>query len=176
MKASLKPPTRAAAPSVPVFTDIYVMTILRRRPLWRAHTAQDYLIIPNDAEFLKMIDEGKLCWAWDIGASRDRKRKEVRVLAHCIVEQAYGPIKSVGPTSELTFAQVVDLVVSHHRANILGTELQRMFACSPQHIADLGQSKELSRIAEQLPSSGPAASRHYTRESVVRFLETRRIL
>lgn len=176
MKEIAPQTSRAPASNIPVLTPVYALTALRRRPLWKAQTVQDYLDLPNDDCFQSQIECGKLAWAWDIGAARDRQRKEVRVLAHCVVEQAYGTIKSVGPTAKLTLDRVVELVLPHHLPSIKGTELQRVFSCSPQHVMDLGRQGELRRVPEKLPKSGPNSSPHFTRESFFRFLEKRRLL
>lgn len=160
---------------VPVLGGGITLLHLRRRPLWKADTCCDYLDIMTP-DFLRLVDNGGLAWAFDIGAATNRVRKEIRVLAHCAVERAHGPIKSIGPTANLKFADVVELVMPHHRSNLRGVELQKMFSCAPNHVTDLGRCGAIERIQESLPKTGPHASPRFTRESVIKFLSNRRLL
>jgi hypothetical protein len=169
-----KPET--AAPKAPVFADTYIHTVLRQRPLWRRETVEDYLLLGRDGLIVKLIEDGTLAWAWDITRGRNANRNALRILGYCAVERAYGAIKSIGPTADLTFAQVCDLVIPHHRETVKGTDLQKMLSCCPQHITGLHDAGDLKRVPERLARSGPNASPSYTRESVVNLLKSRRIL
>lgn len=51
-----------------------------------------------------------------------------------------------------------------------------MLSCTAQHVHDLARRGGLVMIRETRPKSGPYASPRFTRESVIRFLENRRIL
>ena len=169
-------PAAVARPSiVPVLGSGITLLHLRRRPLWKADTCCDYLDIMTQ-DFLRLVDNGGLAWAFDIGAATNRVRKEIRVLAHCAVERAHGPIKSIGPTANLKFSAVIELILPHHRSSLRGVELQKMLSCTPNHVTDLGRLGDIERIKERIPKTGPNASPRFTRESVIHFLEKRRIL
>lgn len=145
---------------------------LLRRPLWESHTVQDCLDIKRD-RLIEMIEAGELAWAWNIGLGGNRR--EVRVLGHCVVERQTGVIPQIGATRNLKLAEVVDLILPRVRQTLRGRELQSLFLCNPDAIRQLRMAGELDLVAETLPKHGPNASRHYTRESLVKFLERRRI-
>jgi hypothetical protein len=160
---------------VPVLGTNIALLQLRRRPLWKVETVCDFLDITAIAA-LHLIEDGSLPWGFEIGVGPNRTRGEVRILAHCAWERAHGPIKNIGPGAKLDFNAVVELILPHHRPTFKGTELQRLFSCTAQHVGALRRGGELKMIREPRPQSGPNASPHFTRESVIRFLEKRRML
>ncbi len=160
---------------VPVLGAGLNLLTLNRRPLWKAETVCDYLDIVTQ-DFLRLIEDGGLAWAFDIGAVHNRARKEIRVLAHCAIERAHGSIKSIGPTANVNFSAMIELVLPHHRSTLRGVELQRMLSCAPNHVADLARCGAIERVRESIPTTGPLSSPRFTRESVIRFLEKRRML
>ncbi|HEX3857686.1 MAG TPA: hypothetical protein VHY30_10380 [Verrucomicrobiae bacterium] len=144
---------------------------LFRRPLWAASTVEDALDV-SQRNLAAMIDNDDLSWAWDF--STGRTRKEVRILAHCVVEKAMGPLKEIGATRNLKLPEVVNLILPQKRETLRGAELQRLFHASANLIRDLSTAGEIKRVSEKLPSVGPNASPRFTRQSLVRLLEKRR--
>lgn len=155
-------------------TDLYLATVLRRRPLWTLGAVQVFLDLdPYGAE--SRIQDGRIAWAFDLGAPKKRKRMNIRLLGHCAVELAHGVSRMIGPTKDLTLARVIELVLPHHRPELRGTDLQRAFSCGVDLIADLARAREIATATGGRPSSGPNSSPRFTRQSVVGFLERRRI-
>lgn len=147
---------------------------LFRRPLWTAGTVEDALDV-SQRKIAAMIDNGELPWAWDF-SSAGRARKEVRILAHSVVEKAMGPIPAIGATRNLNLPEAISLVLPQKRETLRAVELQRLFHASADLIRDLGESGDIKKIRENLPAVGPNASPRYARASLVKLLETRRIV
>lgn len=146
---------------------------LMRRPLMSSEAAEELLDV-NRAQLNALVDCGKLAWCWDVSARR--QRIELRILTASVVEFATGSLlPAIGATRNLGFANILPLVLPHVRPLIRGVELQRLFACSADAVRDLYSAGELVRIHENLPATGVNASSRYTRESVARFLERRRL-
>ena len=145
-----------------------------RRPLWREALVMTCLQI-NRWKLLKMIDCGELPWAWDI--SLDGRKKEVRVLAYSVLEREAGPMGGIGRSKNLKLPEVLSLIgVPEQRQALKGTELQRLLWCGPDMVRELGQAGELDIIPGSEPKRGKTASPRFTRSSVVRFLEVRRMI
>ena len=54
-----------------------------------------------------------------------------------------------------------------------GVELQRTLSCSLQLVRDLDDAQLITVERERLAASGPRASRVYSRESIIAFLQSR---
>jgi hypothetical protein len=59
------------------------------------------------------------------------------------------------------------------RRGLRGTELQNIFYCTTQHIAELDAAGLIVVERDALARSGPRASKLYSRDSVVNFLSAR---
>ena len=145
---------------------------LLRRPLWHPSTVEECLDIFRP-RLDSMLEDGSLPWAFDLGVGR--YRKEPRILAHCVVERVMGPIPAIGETRNLRLPEVVNLILPQQRETLRAVELQRWFHAKPDLIRDLGCAGEIKKVKEQLAKQGPKASPRFTRESVVKLLEKRRI-
>jgi hypothetical protein len=145
---------------------------LLRRPLWQADTVQECLGITR-AKLVEMIQSGEVPWAWNIGLGHSRK--ELRILGLSIVELQSGPIRGIGSTRNFGLPEVAGLILPKTRETLRGRELQMLFQCNPDTIRHLHDAGELDRVPEKLDKHGPNSSPRYTKASLVRFLETRRI-
>lgn len=104
-------------------------------------------------------------WAWDIAAP-NKDRREIRIWRHCLLA-----VKN--PKLEIpAFHNAVLESFLPHRG-LRGTELQDLLYCTAQHIAELDAARLLIVERDRLASSGPRASRLYSRDSVVNFLAAR---
>ena len=146
---------------------------LIRRPLITTDTAEDCLDV-SPRSLLAMIEQGKIFWAWDFGSRGTRK--EIRILAHSVVEQITGPFPAIGATKNLNLPEVVGLILPQTRESMRGAELQRLFHVSTGLINKLSRTGEIKRIPENLPKTGPNASPRFKRASLVKLLEKRRIV
>jgi hypothetical protein len=145
---------------------------LLRRPLMHACAAEECLDVSR-LKLAALIEAGELPWAWDFGTGH--ARKEVRLLAACVVERASGPIPAIGATRNLRLPEVLALILPEKRETLRSAELQRLFHAGRDLIHDLHEAGEIKRVSEKLPATGPNASPRFTRASVVRLLEQRRI-
>ena len=145
---------------------------LLRRPLLHASTVEDCLDI-SPFQLLALIESGALPWAWNLAAGRSRK--EIRVLAHSVVERAIGTAGNIGATRNLKLPEVIGLILPKLRPSLKGTELQRLFHIGPDLVRYLSEAKVLSLIPENRPAKGINSSPRFTRVSVVKLLETRRL-
>ncbi len=145
---------------------------LLRRPLWHPCTVEECLDIMR-RELIAMVDRGRLPWAWDLGTSS--RRKELRILGHSVIESAMGPIPAIGATRNLGLPEVVNLILPQSRAFFRSTELQRIFHSGPDLIHTLSANGEIEKIDEELSAKGAHSSPKFTRRSVARLLEKRRV-
>jgi hypothetical protein len=121
-----------------------------------------------------MVENGQLPWVWDLG--NGRQRKELRILGYSVVEQTSGPIPGIGATKNLELPEVVNLILPPTRETFRGTELQRMFHLGPDMVSRLSESGELEKVPQQLTNTGVNSSPSFTRRSVIKLLEKRRVI
>lgn len=172
-KLSSDAPSRLNAPIV-TRMDVYRLTTLRRRPLWPLAAIQTLLDITEE-DFIHRIEDGRFPWAWNVASDPKSTRREIRALGHCVIESVYGALPNLGLTADLKFSQVIDLILPHHGATIRQTDLRRCFGCSKQLLMILHRRGEIQDDGRKLSSDGPNSSPHFTRKSVIRFLERRRV-
>ena len=145
---------------------------LLRRPLMHLETVSDCLDMSRE-EIMAKIDSGDFAWAFNIAAGKSRA--ETRVLAHCVVEKSLGTIPAIGATRNLKLPEVVNLILPPKRETLRGAELQRLFHASANLIHDLSAAGEIKKVSEKLPAHGVNASPRFTRDSLVKLLERRRL-
>lgn len=146
---------------------------LLRRPLWHPILVQECLEVSR-VKLRAMIDNGELPWAWNFG--RGTAKKEIRILAHSVVEKTIGPLAAIGATRNLKLPEVINLLLPQTRASMRATELQRLFCVSHDLIIDLHRQREIQIVRENLPAVGFNASPRFTRASLAAMLEKRRII
>lgn len=145
---------------------------LLRRPLWHPCTVEECLDISR-IKLNALIESGELPWAWNLG--NGPARKEIRILAHCVVEKVVGPLAQIGSTRNLKLPEVIGLILPQRRESLRCIELQRLFHVSPDLVHFLHSAGEIDRVKEKLPTTGPNASPRFTRASLAKMLERRRI-
>ena len=145
---------------------------LLRRPLWHPGTVEECLDISR-SKLNALIESGELPWAFNLG--NGPARKEIRILAHCVVERATGTLPAIGATRNLQLPEVINLILPQNRQNLRCIELQRLFHVSPDLIHFLHGAGEIDRVSEKLPATGPNASPRFTRGSLVKMLDKRRV-
>ena len=147
---------------------------LTRQPLMHPVMVESILEIKRP-QLMRLVESGGLPWAWDLGLGS--VRFELRILSACVVERAMGsPIPAIGATKNLELPEVVNLIVSPGRQSLSGLELQRLFQVSPDWVNDSSLARQITQIRENRPPTGPGSSPHFTRESVAKLIERRRVL
>ncbi len=146
---------------------------LLRRPLWHPAAVEECLDISR-FKLNALIESGELPWAFNFG--NGLARKEIRILAHCVVEKATGPLAVIGATRNLGLPEVINLILPQKRESLRCIELQRLFHVSPDLIYFLHEAGEIDRVAEKLPDTGPNASPRFTRASLAKMLQERRLV
>lgn len=144
---------------------------LRWRPLWPKSTAQIFLNL-NEYDLEKKLDHG-LHWVFNIGRSSS-KCKAIRVFAYCVFECAGLSVEGITPTANLSFERIAELIFGK-RPTLRSVEVARLFFCERRHIHWLTHDKDLATIGTPAQRFGPNASPKITRDSLVKFLERRRI-
>lgn len=140
-----------------------------RRPLVGLRAAVELLDLETTDEVLARIEDGRIGWAWDIGMRnaecgvRNEGRREVRVFRSCLISDSH----------PLTADAVYNAIVPSHWGTIKAVSLRKRWQCSEQLITELIASGELVAITGA--SRGSDGSPELTRESVIKFLKSRRI-
>ncbi len=150
-----------------------IMVNLMRRPLWHPCVVEECLDLLR-SQLNQLVESGFFPWAWDLGTGR--QRKELRILGHCVVERTMGPIPGIGATKNLELEEVVDLILPRSRESYRSADLQRMFHLGPHSIQNLSATGDIREVPRELTSSGVNASPSFSRNSVVKLLEKRRVL
>ncbi len=109
--------------------------------------------------------EAEAIWAWDI-ATPQRDRRELRLWRRCLLA-----VKQPQLTIPANHQQVLDSFLP--KRGLRGTELQNIFYCTTQHIAELDAAGLIVVERDRLAQSGPRASKLYSRDSIVNFLSAR---
>jgi hypothetical protein len=126
-------------------------------------------------QLIALVENGELPWVWNFGLGS--RNAELRILTASVVERAMGsPIPAVGDTKNLKLPEVVNLILPQVRQNVRGIELQRLFHVTPNFVRGLNREGEISCISEEWAATGPNASPRFTRDSLVKLLERRRVL
>jgi len=121
------------------------------------------------------IQDGRLPWAFQLNPLGSYCR-DLRVLTLCVIELL--GIKTGLPkrTADLTFDEVVAVVMPHSRPTLRGTELQKMFSTFPDAIRQISQRGGFIIEERAKQRYGPNASHRYSRSSVVQFLKKGRVV
>jgi hypothetical protein len=116
-------------------------------------------------------DAGTFGHCWDISASPrgEKKRRELRVFyldGLAIIHNE--------PRPDLSYDDCLAKFIPATRG-LKGTELQRLWTCGPDLIHDLDEADLIIVERERLAEKGPRASRLYTRDSIIAFLNRRAV-
>ena len=123
---------------------------------------------------LGAIETGAIAWAWDI-RGKSAAAREIRIWRESLLGWLRDPLASLrAPARTEDEAEVVGALFPHSRAEVRGTEVQRMFSCGHSHVMNLIADGLLKANSEAGP--GPTGSPRITRGSVVGFLIGRRVM
>ncbi|MCX8156137.1 MAG: hypothetical protein N3J91_06805 [Verrucomicrobiae bacterium] len=101
------------------------------RPLWTISGATAWLRRHPD-DILRMIEDGRLEWAWDIAAGPCRRRREIRIWFESLEwarRNLSRPAQDLLLPPTYTPAQVFERIVGHHRPWLRGSEVQALLNC-----------------------------------------------
>jgi hypothetical protein len=125
------------------------------------------LIDKDQDETLKLIEEGKIAWAFDLALDPRRARsKELRVLPAAVADYMRGR------ACELAWTGVLALVVPHDGPELLSIQITRALNVSGALLYNLARGKVLEPCSTWRREPGACARFH--RQTFVDFLEKRR--
>jgi hypothetical protein len=142
---------------------------LLRCPLMRVQTVQDCLAKTRD-EVNGMIESGELPFAFDL-STKPGTRKEPRIFSLCVAEKT-GWKNSAGQTKNYHLSEVIGMILP--RRDVRSTELERILACSEQHVHTL--KTNFTAIRKPAVKSGPNSYTVFQQASVEKFLTERRMV
>jgi hypothetical protein len=130
----------------------------------------------GERHLMAWIHSGDLEWAFDF--RRDGARRScLRILTRSMVafQQRNRPItpREMAAQRLHRLDDEFERMFHHHRPVLVSTELARVWACSPEHVHNLIEDG-LMGLADEGPGARNAAQ--VTRQSVLQFMQTRRIL
>lgn len=139
-----------------------------RRPLWSVMVVENFFDLSRE-RVMESIESGDYPWVFNIGTGR--KSREYRILALSVLELNMPAFKAIGATKNLKLTQIIDLILPQR--DVRSTELRRIFSCSSHHVYHFAKYF----TATQMPTAcdGPNSFTVFSRASVARFLEKRRM-
>ena len=125
------------------------------------------------AELVEDVENHLIKFAWDISIEGGRqddagkiKRRDIRIYAPSAWAFCYQK-----PMPVISEDVVYKLILPNR--DIRSTELQRILACSHQHVHEL--KKFFRVVREPLQADGPNSFTVFARQSIVDFLKSRRL-
>ena len=140
-----------------------------RRPLLPI-TAVMGILDQNEDQVLRLVEAGKLAWAFDLRSPKTN-RACLRIVAQCVSDFLAGTA-TLGKNE--SFAAVVDYLFPYHTETVRLSRLTRVFNCSSEHLHCLLAQGCLRPVRPG--RRGPKDSPEIQFASVVQFLKTRRYL
>jgi hypothetical protein len=138
------------------------------RPLVPVEAAMVILDRDED-EILHAIESGSLGWAWDIAAP-SAERRELRIWRDSILTLAASQMEEANLDPERVIARVLP------PNDLRSPQVQRLCSCSGTHIHALMEAGVFEVIQPPAAPSGPRSYSILSRDSVARFLRSRRVL
>lgn len=136
------------------------------RPLVPVEAAMVILDRDED-EILHAVETGSLGWAWDI-ATPGAARMELRIWRESI--QALSSAQVDEPIeAEAVIARILP------PTDLRSPQVQRIFSCSSTHIHALIDAGTFDVVTPPAAESGPRSYSVLSRDSVARFLRSRRV-
>lgn len=114
---------------------------------------------------LKACDGAVFKHVWDIGSRNSRREPRVFYID-------VDAVLTNKPIPTLSHTECLNHFLPQTRG-VKGTELQSYFTCGPDLIHDLEVAGHFQVERDRLAAVGPRASKLYSRDSVIRFLESR---
>ena len=104
------------------------------------------LIDENEDQVLRMVEEGKLAWAWDVTLDPKRARsKELRILPACVADYLRGQ------ACQLEWDDVLRLLLPGGQPVLLTTDIIRVLNVSSTHVYHLIRGKLLVASGSRPP-------------------------
>ena len=125
-----------------------------------------HLLKLSPAEFDKLLDDGSILHAWDLGTGAFKRA--IRVLAVCVMARQQGQ-----PQPKLTGWELETAVYGGPRAHFETTELASIWATTTKYFTQLIGRGQLPVIKDQ--HKGRGGSAHIAWDTAVRFLHERRV-
>ncbi len=148
-------------------------TLLRPRTLCRIAICEHFLGCDQEGVIAR-IEDGRLAWAFQLNPL-DSYCRDLRVLTLSLIELLGLKTGLPKRTADLTFDEVVAIIMPHQRPTLRGTELQRVFSTFPDTIRKIRQRGGFIVTERAKQRYGPNASHKYSRGSVINFLRRGRI-
>lgn len=146
------------------------------RPLWTVGGASAWLKIQQE-EITRLVEEGWLEWAWDIGRS-GANRREVRIWFHSLEtfkRQRARPLAERAGRTPWSPETVVRAIIGHGRPTLRGTEIQALLNCSIVQVGRLLAAGELIAVRSAPAPAVVSRSPIVLSASLKEFLLRRRI-
>lgn len=136
----------------------------RTKPTLALESCADFF--DRDSDTLRLDVENQVIkFAWDIAVAGSARR-EIRIYAPSAWAFCYQK-----PMPALTEEEVYRLILPGR--DLRSTELQRILACSHQHVHELKSHFKIVR--RPLQADGPNSFTVFARQSIVDFLKSRRL-
>ena len=136
----------------------------RTKPTLALESCADFFDREHDV-LVKDVENQVIKFTWDIAAP-GAARREIRIYAPSAWAFCYQQ-----PMPKLSEDDVYKLILPNR--DLRSTELQRIFACSHQHVYELKENFIVVR--EPLQADGPNSFTVFSRASIVAFLKSRRL-
>ena len=125
------------------------------------------LLDKNEDQVLRLIEDGKLAFAWDVALDPNRARsKSLRVLPACVTDYMRSR------TCSLQWADVLRLILPHDEPEILSRDITRILNCSSTHIYHMARRKLIAPCSTWHRGRGGCA--RFPVNCFVEFLKKRR--
>ena len=153
----------------PAVINAVIRANIKRRPLWKVKTIEDFFDLPR-ARVMAKIESGEFPWAFNIG--QGKHTKEPRILAYSVLEAQIGPFEGIGATKNLQLPELINLILPAR--DVRSTELGRLFSCGHDQIRKLTPNFIITK--KPAAQDGPLSFTVFSRASVAKFLAQRRML
>jgi len=138
-------------------------------PLWPLEFFTVALNTPMK-QLIADCDDGKFGHVWNIAAGGKKFKRELRVFYRDGLA-----ILNKQPLSNITYEKCVLEFIPASRG-LKGTEIQKLFSCGHDLVHDLDAAALLEVERDRVVQKGPRASRLYSRESIIKFLNNRSLV
>ena len=164
-------PANEGAKSVPGHGPV---PIVFKRPLVSTWTAMSLIEVDAEEEIIKLIEDGRMRWAFNIATAGASKRL-VRILGQSINEYLAGQEAPPINAAE-DFARTMDLIFPSRHAMTRAVAVAHAWNTSRDHILNLCREGQL-RVAEGSDwRRGPGGSPIVETASAIEFLKQRRVV
>ncbi len=157
-----------------------VLDDLPRCVLATVETARLQLPGHDEDDILALVDEGYLPWSWNIALDPKSMSRELRIFPDCVLHYKTTVGKQPFPITGLDQLVRQHLLRGHDKPFLPSTLVKLILNCGATHVTNLIDAKQFSCLplggggrAPALYRRGPNGAALITRQSFVKFLETR---